>query len=93
MTTITSDRRNQLIGILVNEIPVLRARLGASQEDVAKRIGVSRQTYNAFETQKKPINWTVFVALVALFDSDPRTKQMLDSITEFKDSIESEMGF
>ena len=34
------------------ELPVLRTRLGISQERAAEIIGISRQTYNAIETGK-----------------------------------------
>ena len=35
-----------------NQIPVLRKQLGISQEDLARRCGVSRQTINAIENNK-----------------------------------------
>ena len=40
---------------LTAELPVLRARLGVSQEKMASAIGVSRQTYSAIETKTKKI--------------------------------------
>ena len=40
---------------LVNDPPVLRARLSVSQEEVAEKIGVSRQTYNSHESKKRKI--------------------------------------
>lgn len=49
----TSNGRKSLIKVLTHELPVLRARLGASQADIAEKIGVSRQTYNSIETGKK----------------------------------------
>ena len=35
-----------------NQIQVLRKQLGISQEDLARRCGVSRQTINAIENNK-----------------------------------------
>lgn len=35
-----------------NQIHVLRKQLGISQEDLARRCGVSRQTINAIENNK-----------------------------------------
>lgn len=38
---------------LTHELPVLRARLGISQADISKKIGISRQTYNSIEIKKE----------------------------------------
>lgn len=85
------EKRNHLVEILTNELPVLRARLGVTQEDVAERIGISRQTYNSIETKKKPMNWTVFVALLTIFRGDAKTCQMLNEMTEFKEDVIKEL--
>lgn len=45
--------RDELIMTLTAELPVMRARLGMSQEVMASAIGVSRQTYSAIETRTK----------------------------------------
>ena len=37
---------------MANQIHVLRKQLGISQEDLARRCGVSRQTINAIENNK-----------------------------------------
>ena len=54
-----SSKRRELIDALIIELPVLRARIGASQADISERIGISRQTYNAIENGKKsmPSEW------------------------------------
>lgn len=64
---------------LVNELPVLRARLDLSQEDVADRIGVSRQTYNAIESKRRNITWNTCIALSTLFASNEKTKKMMEA--------------
>lgn len=48
-----NSKRIELINTMIIELPVLRARIGASQADISERIGVSRQTYNAIENGKK----------------------------------------
>ena len=45
--------RNKLIEILTDELPVLRAKIGVSQDDISNIIGISRQTYSAIETKKR----------------------------------------
>lgn len=66
---------------LVNDLPVLRARLGISQEEIASKIGVSRQTYNSYEVKKRQVPWSVCVALITFFASNSKTKEMMKNNT------------
>jgi len=93
MNTKTNDieMRSQLIDRFVYELPVLRARIGASQAEIAEKVGISRQTYNLLENGKKKMNWTTFVALAAIFRSNEKTKQLLDSIDNLNQDIERAM--
>ncbi|MEE1195397.1 MAG: helix-turn-helix domain-containing protein [Lachnospiraceae bacterium] len=79
--------KNELIMTLTTELPVLRARLGVSQEVMASAVGISRQTYSAIETKNKKMSWTVFMALVAVLDLNEATSVMLDHIPNFIQSI------
>lgn len=79
--------KGQLIDSLINELPVLRARLSISQAVLANKIGISRQTYNSFETKSRKMNWTTFMALLAVFQNNIGTKQMMDHIDGFNDKI------
>lgn len=50
--------------LLREELPVLRAKAKVSQEYIAERIGISRQTYSSIETGKRAMTWTTFLALI-----------------------------
>ena len=86
------DYRNHLMERLVYELPVLRARLGISQAELAKRVGISRQTYNNIETGKKKINWLTFNALIAVFKSNEGTSSMLEKIDGFESELLLALG-
>lgn len=79
--------KEELIEIMRNELPVLRARLGISQERAAEIIGVSRQTYNAIETGKREMTWPIFLSMVAFFQNNEQTDQMLRQIDEFEEKM------
>lgn len=64
---------------LVNELPVLRACLGLSQEEVADRIGISRQTYNSIESKRRNLTWSNCISLTTLFASNEKTRKMLET--------------
>ena len=79
--------RDELIMTLTAELPVMRARLGMSQEMMASAIGVSRQTYSAIETRTKKMSWTMFMALIAVLDMNEATSVMLDQIPDYIQTI------
>lgn len=83
--------RKQLIKKLTYELPVLRARLGVSQADLAEKIGISRQTYNSIETGKRQMNWTTFAALIAIFQNNRETSEMLQTIDSFSREMKEVM--
>ena len=84
-----NEDRKQLIARLTYDLPVLRARLGISQEELAEKIGMSRQTYNAIETGKKEMSWMTFLALVAVFQNNAETYRMLKTIDGIEDKLMS----
>ena len=47
------DIRSELYNQLIEEMPVLRARLGITQEALAMKVGCSRKTVNYIENRKK----------------------------------------
>lgn len=82
METLSMEIRKNLCTIqLVNDLPVLRARLGISQEEIALKIGVSRQTYNSYEAKKRPVPWSVCISLITFFASNEKTREMLKKNT------------
>lgn len=81
--------KKRLIESLTYDLPVLRARLGLSQAELADRIGVSRQTYNNIETGRKEMTWTTCLALIALFQNNAETKKMLSGIDGLEDKLSS----
>ena len=73
-------RKEQLIDILTNELKVLRAKAEISQQELANRMGVSRQTYGIIETKKQRMTWNHFMALLLLFRSNAGTADIIDRI-------------
>lgn len=69
----TDEEKDELIKRLTKELPALRGAAKASQDQIAKAIGVSRQTYNAVEMQKRKMSWNTYMSLILFFDYNPST--------------------
>lgn len=84
----TDNIRSKMTELLRNELPVLRAKARVSQEELAKKIGISRQTYSSLETGKREMSWTTFLALIAYFQNNENTNKMISEINELSEGIE-----
>lgn len=72
--------KESLIDILTDELPVLRAKLGISQDEISIIIGISRQTYSSIETKKRKMSWNTFLSLILYFGCNDSTARMLDDM-------------
>ena len=87
-TEINEIDREELINVLTDELPVLRAKIGISQSELSNIIGVSRQTYSAIETKKRDMSWNVFLSLILFFEHNEKTREMLVGIGAFPESLQ-----
>lgn len=74
---LNSNRREILMKNMCNNLPVFRTKLNISQEDLADRLGVTRQSISAFESGQRKLTWSVFLALVLIFFKNQETKRLL----------------
>lgn len=55
---------------LTKELPVLRKMCNLTQKNLGDLVGVSRQTITNIESGKCEMKWTLFLALILLFNMD-----------------------
>jgi len=72
---------------MVKNLPVLRAAVGITQEQLSKKIGVSRQTIVAIENRKSPLSWSLYLAMICIFERYYETKTLLEKIDLFSDEF------
>jgi len=72
---------------MVKYLPVLRAALKITQKDLAKKIGVTRQSMMNIETKRSPLQWPTYLALVFVFQQNEDTKKLLYSLELFDDTL------
>ena len=85
--SLTKDEQAKFVAALTEELAPLRAKAGISQGELAYLIGISRQTYSLIECKKKPMSWSVYLALVLFFDYNATTHQMIRNISAFPDEL------
>lgn len=79
--------KERLIDILTEELPVLRAKIGLSQDDLSSIIGISRQTYSSIETKKRKMSWNTFLSLILVFENNEKTRGLLEAIGAFPSEL------
>ena len=81
--------KENLLKIMTDNLPALRAKLGLSQDEVSNIIGISRQTYCAIETQKRKMSWSNFISLLFLFWYNEKTQVLVSAIDVFPEELQA----
>lgn len=69
--------REKYIQAMTANLQMLRAKLGLTQQEICKLVGVSRQSIVLAEKNSK-LAWNTYLALVFLFSKNKETKQLMD---------------
>lgn len=69
--------KDLLIKSMSEKLPVFRAQLKLSQEDLAELLGISRYTLIAIEKQQRKMSWNVFLSCLLIFTKNDEAKNML----------------
>jgi len=84
----TVEMQNEYMDKFIKNLPVLRATTNMTQALLADNVGVSRQTVVAIETRRRPLPWTLYLAMVCVFQNNENSKNMIESFGLFdKDFI------
>ncbi len=86
--TLTSEKREDLIDKMTENLPVLRKKLKLSQEDLAQLMGSSRYTVMQLENRKRKMTWNTFLSLMLLFDKNEETSVLLRALAVYTDDFD-----
>lgn len=90
---ITENKRAELISTLAENLPVFRAKLGATQDTFAQRIGLTKTTLNHIENRKKELTWSNFITIVLLLIQNEDTKPLVEFMGLYPKELESFLTF
>ena len=76
----TVAMQDEYIDNLIKNLPVLRAATRMTQAQLADKVGVSRQTIVAIETRKRLMPWTLYLAIMFVFQQHEESKELLDRL-------------
>lgn len=79
--------KEELIEILTDALPILRASIGISQGELADFIGISRQTYCALEQKKRIMSWNTFLSLFLFFTSNNKANNLMKAKKGFIEQV------
>lgn len=78
-TFVHSDiNKEKFMESMVNNLVVLRKKLGLTQAQLAEKVGINRQTLIAIEKKRRAMTWNTFVALLSVFRANKDTSDLLD---------------
>lgn len=84
--------KDELISILTEELPILRAKIGITQEELCEAVGISRQTYSAIETKKRKMSWNIYLSLIMFFIHNEKTVPLIEAIGAFPDNVKNSLN-
>ena len=65
---VISAERQQLIGNLVERLPVIRKKVRLSQDDLGSMVGKSRQKISDIERHSAPMGWDTYLAMCTMLE-------------------------
>ena len=82
-----SINKDELIKNMTENLPVLRAKLNITQEDLAEKIGISRSTIVSIEYKKREMTWNTFLSLILVFTKTEDTNKLLNVMEIYTDEL------
>ena len=86
------EGKRRLCRTMAVNLPALRAKLGLSQDDLADRLGFSRQTISAIENGKREMQWSTFSAMALFFARDKELEDLMVVMGILTTSLEDFMN-
>lgn len=84
--------KEELIDKFIYELPILRARIDMTQDEISEIAGLSRQTYSALETRKRKMTWSNFMSILFVFYFNPATRDALEIAGIFPEELKRIMS-
>ena len=81
------DKQEIYLGKMIKHLPVLRTSIRITQQELARKIGITRQSMMAIETGKRQLQWSNYLALVLVFYQYEDSKKLMENFELFDGEI------
>jgi len=88
----SNERKQELCKVLASNLPTLRTKANLSQDELADRLGFSRQTISAIENEKRDMQWSTFSAIALYFAQDDKIKRLMIAMEIINDDVEKTLN-
>ena len=89
MSNINDAYKEKLISILTDDLKMLRTKAGLTQQELASKLGVTRNLYAMIERSEHKMTWSNFLAFLLVFRSNPKTLRVIDLIGAYPPELEN----
>ena len=84
----TSDFKQELCKKMASNLSTLREKAKITQDELAERLGLSRQNISAIENGKHGMTWSTFSILVLYFVKNDEIKTLMIAMGIVNDDVE-----
>ena len=77
------EMQNQYTNRMIKNLKKLRESAGLTQEKLGVKLGVSRQTISTIETRNCSLTWSLYLAMVCVFQQYDDSKALLEKLKLF----------
>mgnify|MGYP002509304872 FL=1 len=84
--------KEELMNKFIFELPVLRARIGMTQDEISEIVGISRQTYSSIERRKRKLPWTTYMSLLFVFYFNSDTRESIERAELFPEDLKKTLN-
>ena len=85
---ISPECRQELCKLMASNLSTLRAKASITQDELADRLGLSRQTISAIENEKREMLWSTFSILIMFFARNNEIKLLMIAMGIINDDVE-----
>jgi len=84
----TSEEKLALCKIMASNLSTLREKAKLTQDELADRLGLTRQTISAIENDKRDMQWSTFSVLIMFFASNEEIQQIMVAMGIINSNVE-----
>lgn len=84
---ISFEEKQELCKIMASNLSVLREKAKITQDELADRLGLSRQTISAIENEKREMQWSTFSVLLMYFAGDNEIRPIMTAVGVINEKV------